>query len=190
MPHQGALGVKGLAECRQRDRHVDVPDLLGDARAGIRIEDLSVGEPDVAKPHVAESDGRGATGRGFAGRRRLSLTEDPVGPTLLVDLEADHRLHQDETLDLDLAREKRQDLQLNLQAVQGGHVRFSGSRRIAEGDIRSRNPDAGKQGQTDVVAHGQRPPGRRFHGVGNLGHDNLGRNEKRNRDDGAYKDDD
>src|SRR5487761_1112868 len=139
---------------------------LAGARVGIAhaaVLDLEMGE---AQPREfghragAAAGGRGRGGCGHSRRRSRRMLEPPVWATILADLEGDHRIDQDETVDRDRAAQQRQQLQPDLERLELRHVLRDAARRVAEGHLVGGQLDLRQQMEAHRAVDAQSAAGR------------------------------
>ena len=102
-----------------------------------------VGHPAVLDDDLVDDRQSADAGRLVAGLRRLGrffgglgeLLQRPVPAPLGVGLQENVWFDDDQTLDVDLAREERDDLDLDLQSVESHHLRPAAPLGIREGDL-------------------------------------------------------
>ena len=87
---------------------------------------------------------------------RAAALELPIGAAALVDLEMNDRLHQHEGIDLHLVKktkQKRQDLELYPELLQGDHFRLARLGRVREGNVTSLELETRQERQLEVACN-------------------------------------
>ncbi len=148
---------------------------------------VAVGDQAVLQAHVAEAELREIRVLRRLAFRRLRarlvlLAEVPVGAPVPVHLQVDHRLDQDEAVDLDLARQQRPDLQLHEQGLEGHHLGLAGARGVGEDHVFDHKLEARKQRESEVAPDFELAPGRVAGPLGDLVLVGVHGNEERRRD--------
>ena len=155
---------------------------------------VTVGECAVLDADRVDADacrGLAGFGRGLCaggGRRGNLGCHLPVGMTRTVGLQHDVGADQDQTVDFDLARQQREQGQLQFQALQGRHVGARETGRVGERDVLDLDCRPQRRLEGDFAVQRQFSPGGALNRLNDVGLVGVGVQPNKQHGTGAHHD--